>query len=144
VTKVYLSLGSNIGDRLEYLRAALRQLAAHPYIVIEAKSKIYETQSVEGGGEADFLNAALRIRTSLTPFELLRFTNSIEESLGRPQPPRSGPRALDIDILLYGDECIATETLTLPHPRMSGRAFVLKPLLDVLDGGWVNATNLDW
>jgi 2-amino-4-hydroxy-6-hydroxymethyldihydropteridine diphosphokinase len=144
VKKAYLSLGSNVGDRLGYLRAALQQLEAHPQVVVEAKSQIYETQSVEGGGETDFLNAALRVSTSLSAIELLKFTNSIEEKLGRPQPPRHGPRAIDIDILLYGDERMADEVLTLPHPRMAGRAFVLKPLLDVLEGGWVNATGLDW
>jgi 2-amino-4-hydroxy-6-hydroxymethyldihydropteridine diphosphokinase len=144
VAKVYLSLGSNLGDRAEYLRAARRQIANHPQIEVEAQSKIYETQSVEGGGSADFFNAALRVSTSLDPHELLRFLNSVEENLGRPQPPRNGPRAIDIDILLYGDKRISDEMLTLPHPRMHARVFVLMPLLEVLEGGWVKATNADW
>jgi 2-amino-4-hydroxy-6-hydroxymethyldihydropteridine diphosphokinase len=144
LTTAYLSLGSNVGARLEYLRQALQRLQSHPQIEVEAKSKIYETQSVEGGGEAAFLNAALRLRTSLSSRELLEVTSNIEEKLGRPQPPRSGPRALDIDILIFGDERAEDGVLALPHPRMHRRAFVLKPLLDVLEGGWVNATNLDW
>ena len=144
MTTAYLALGSNTGDRVEYLRQAAERLAAHSQISVEAKSKIYETQSVEGGGETDFLNAALRLSTSLTALELFEVTRHIEETLGRPQPPRHGPRVIDIDILIFGDERIESEVLTVPHPRMYRRAFVLQPLLDVLEGGWVNATNLDW
>lgn len=144
MTTAYLALGSNIGDRAEYLRQAAERLQAHPTILVEAKSRIYETQSVEGGGEGDFLNAVLRLRTALSALELSEKTKHIEETLGRPQPPRHGPRVIDIDILLFGDERIESEVLTVPHPRMYRRAFVLQPLLDVLEGGWVNATNLDW
>jgi 2-amino-4-hydroxy-6-hydroxymethyldihydropteridine diphosphokinase len=140
----YHALGSNIGDRLDNFRCALNLLKANTAIVVEAKSRIYETQSVEGGGEADFLNAAARVRTSLSAGELLQVVRQIEEQLGRPQPPRHGPRLIDIDILIYGDEHMQSEVLSLPHPRMYRRAFVLKPLLDVLEGGWVNETNLDW
>jgi 2-amino-4-hydroxy-6-hydroxymethyldihydropteridine diphosphokinase len=144
MTTAYLAFGSNIGDRLDNFRQAIALLETNPAIEIEAKSRIYKTQSVEGGGEDDFLNAALRIRTSLSAHELLRVVREIEEQLGRPQPPRHGPRLIDIDILIYGDEKIDSEVLSIPHPRMNRRAFVLKPLLDVLEGGWVNETNLDW
>lgn len=144
MTTAYLALGSNVGDRLANLRRALQLLEAHPAIHIEAKSRIYQTQSVEGGGEEDFLNAALRVNTSLSAHELLKVAREFEEQLGRPQPPRHGPRLIDIDILLFGDESIEDKVLRLPHPRMHRRAFVLKPLLDVLEGGWVNETNFSW
>ena len=143
-TTAYLSLGSNVGDRLNNLRSALQLLEASTQITVEAKSKIYETQSVDGGGPDDFLNAALRVSTPLTAQGLLQAVRGIEEVLGRPQPPRHGPRSIDIDILIFGDERLETEVLTLPHPRMAARAFVLKPLLDVLAGGLVNETILDW
>ena len=144
MTTAYLALGSNVGDRLGNFRQAVSQLDVNAGIYVEAKSRIYETQSVEGGGDADFLNAVVRIRTSLSAEQLLTAVREIEEQLGRPQPPRHGPRLIDIDILIYGDERIETEVLSVPHPRMYRRAFVLKPLLDVLEGGWVNETNLDW
>ncbi len=144
MTTAYLALGSNTGDRLANLRQTVALLEAQPEIVVDAKSRIYETQSVEGGGEGDFLNAALRIRTALSPEDLLAITNGIEEKLGRPQPPRHGPRSIDIDILSYGDVRMDGEDLTLPHPRQHHRAFVLKPLVDVLEGGWVEETGLEW
>lgn len=144
MTIAYLALGSNIGDRLENLRGAAEMLGAFSEIEIQARSKIYETQSVEGGGPDDFLNAVLRIETSLSPRELLGKILEIETQLGRPQPPRHGPRAIDIDILLFGDLQICKGDLEIPHPRMHRRAFVLKPLLDVLEGGWTQATNWNW
>ena len=144
MTKFYLALGSNEGDALENLRRAAQLLGDHPQIKIEALSKIYRTQSVEGGGPNDFLNAALRGSTPLSARELLKEIQGIEIQLGRPQPPRHGPRVIDIDILLFGELEITEPDLKVPHPRMNRRAFVLKPLLDVLEGGWVEATNLDW
>lgn len=144
MTTAYLALGTNIGDCHANLKAAVQMLEAAPGIAIEAKSKIYETQSVEGGGESDFLNAALRISTSLTPEELLAVTTGIEEKLGRPQPPRHGPRLIDIDILSYGEVRLESQNLTLPHPRQHYREFVLRPLLDVLEGGWVKESVMEW
>ena len=144
MTIAYLALGSNIGDRLENLQRAVQLLQDHEAIEIEAKSKIYQTESVEGGGETNFLNAALRVRTLLSAVELLEAVRNIEETLGRPQPPRTGSRLIDIDILSFGDVRMESAVLTLPHPRMHYRAFVLKPLLDVLEGGWVEVTNLGW
>lgn len=144
MTIAYLALGSNIGDRLENLRNAAQRLGDFSEIEIEARSQIYETQSVEGGGPDDFLNAVLRVRTSLSPRDLLARIRNIETQLGRPQPPRHGPRAIDIDILLFGDLKMSDADLEIPHPRMHRRAFVLKPLLDVLEGGWTQATNEIW
>ncbi|MDF2439738.1 MAG: 2-amino-4-hydroxy-6-hydroxymethyldihydropteridine diphosphokinase [Abditibacteriota bacterium] len=140
----YLSLGSNIGTRAANLREAVQRLERHEAIRVAAHSKMYETQSVEGGGPDDFLNAVLRLQTTLSAHELLEACRAIESTLGRPQPPRHGPRVIDIDILLFGHETHNTPDLQIPHPRMSGRAFVLKPLLDVLEGGWVRETNEVW
>lgn len=144
MTKVYFALGSNEGDTALNLRRAARLLGEHPHICVEAKSKIYRTQSVEGGGPNDFLNAALRGSTPLAPRELLQVLQEIENQMGRPQPPRCGPRLIDIDILLFGELEMDEPGLTIPHPRMNRRAFVLKPLLDVLEGGWIEATDLNW
>ena len=144
MTSAYLALGSNVGDRLANLKRAAQFLQASKDIEIEAYSGIYETQSVEGGGPDDFLNAALRIRTSLSARELLETIGAIETKIGRPQPPRHGPRLIDIDILIFGEEEIQEPDLQVPHPRMHYRAFVLRPLLDVLEGGWAQKTNLSW
>lgn len=144
MTPAYLALGSNVGDSLAHLKQAARLLEASEGIVVEAYSGIYETQSVEGGGPDDFLNAAVRINTSLSARELLEVIGEIETKIGRPQPPRHGPRLIDIDILIFGDEEIREPDLQVPHPRMHRRAFVLKPLLDVLNGGWTQETNLSW
>jgi len=152
MTTAYLALGSNRGDRAANLRKACKLLEHHPGIKVAARSAIYETQSVEGGGEGDFLNAVVRIETSLTPRALLAMTQAIESAFGRlPQSAkpgsRSGPRTMDVDILLFGNEqneAIDEPDLQIPHPRMLRRAFVLRPLSDVLEGGWIKETNEDW
>lgn len=152
MTTAYLALGSNQnsyqGDALANLRFALQQLAAQPEIEIVARSKIYRTQSVEGGGENDFLNAALRIETALSAHELLDVTQRIEIECGRAPSEigqhRHGARVLDIDILRFGDAHLNDARLQLPHPRIAFRAFVLRPLLDVLESGWVEETDLEW
>jgi len=140
----YLALGSNLGDRLEFLRQSIRELENHPQIKVLRKSRIYETESVEGGGEGDFLNAVICIETTLAPLELLNVTQQIEGSLGRPLPPRHGPRCIDIDILFFEQQNSTETQLQLPHPRMYRRAFVLAPLLDVLENGTINLTPLTW
>jgi 2-amino-4-hydroxy-6-hydroxymethyldihydropteridine diphosphokinase len=136
MTTAYLALGSNRGDRLDNLRAACDQLEKHPLCALLVRSRIYETQSVEGGGEGDFLNAALRIQWQGSVGELWKVVSHIEEQMGRPMPPRHGPRLIDIDILMFGHEEIDSPELQIPHPRMMRRAFVLRPLCDVLEGGW--------
>ena len=143
-TRVYLSLGSNRGDREGNLRAACEMLAQNAALHLEAKSAIYETQSVENGGDGDFLNAALRARWDKSALELLRFTQNVETKLGRPAPPRSGARFIDIDILLFGDETINRPDLQVPHPRMLQRAFVLRPLCDILKNGWLREYSREW
>lgn len=147
-TRVYLALGSNRGEaheRLGLLREAVELLEKWGDLQVEARSKIYHTQSVEGGGEGDFSNAAIRATTSLSAPDLLDTIHSVESQLGRAAPEnigehRVGSRSIDIDILLFGGETHASPELEIPHPRALYRAFVLRPLLDVLEGGWIEAT----
>lgn len=136
MTIAYLALGSNLGDRYAHLRNAVAQLERVGIRVV-GQSKIYRSVSVGSGGVGEFLNAALRIETGLTAPELLKMCQRVEASAGRGMPAtagdkRDGPRTIDIDILLFGDETYDSPTLQIPHPRALGRDFVLRPLLDVL------------
>lgn len=127
----YLGLGSNLGDRLDHLRQAVVLLQAHPEIRITRVSSIYETAPVGPVEQPDFLNMVAAAVTTLPPEELLSVAQAIEKRLHRVRTVRWGPRTLDIDILLYGDLILQQEGLTIPHPRMEERAFVLIPLLEV-------------
>lgn len=136
----YLGLGSNVGDRAENLRAAISLLAtaseredADFTLVVEAVSELYETEPVgEILDQPDFLNAAVRIRTTLGPEELLDLCKAIERECGREAGgPRHGPRPIDVDLLLLGDLELVTERLALPHPEVTSRRFVLVPLLEL-------------
>jgi len=131
----YLGLGSNVGDRESHLTRAIQDLAAHS-VTVDAASSLYETEPVgENLDQPDFLNAAVRVRTALGPEELLDVCKAIEAEHGRIfGGPRHGPRPIDIDLLLLGDLEISTERLTLPHPEVTARRFVLEPLLE-LDPG---------
>jgi 2-amino-4-hydroxy-6-hydroxymethyldihydropteridine diphosphokinase len=130
----YLGLGSNVGDRAAHLRAAIAALPEHG-AEVEAVSSAYETEPVgEVLDQPDFLNAAVRIRTELEPEALLEACKAIEVEQGRMLAAgRHSPRPLDIDLLLLGDLQLSTERLTLPHPEVTSRRFVLAPLLE-LDG----------
>ncbi|HEX8550308.1 MAG TPA: 2-amino-4-hydroxy-6-hydroxymethyldihydropteridine diphosphokinase [Abditibacteriaceae bacterium] len=140
MTTAYLALGSNVGDRAANLHAACDALEAAGVAVV-ARSHIYQTPPAEGCGGEEFFNAALRIETKLSARELLTLCLETEARLGREMPPRHGPRPLDIDILLFGDETHDEPDLQIPHPRMLHRAFVLRPLCDVLDGAqWKEST----
>ena len=130
----YIGLGSNLGDRWENLRVALDCLKETKDLILESVSPVYESGSVGTGGQGDFLNAVARVRTELAALALLRRLQEIEQAMGRPAPPRYGPRRIDLDLLLYGEERIATLELTVPHPRMAFRHFVLRPLCDVMIG----------
>jgi 2-amino-4-hydroxy-6-hydroxymethyldihydropteridine diphosphokinase len=125
-------LGSNVGDREAHLRGAIGDLRRHG-VEVQAVSSIYETEPVgEILDQPDFLNAALRIRTALGPEELLDLCKVIEAEHGRAfGGPRHGPRPIDIDVLLLGDREVTTERLTLPHPQVTSRRFVLAPLLEL-------------
>lgn len=128
----YLGLGSNVGDREAHLRAAIAALREHG-VEVEATSSAYETEPVgEVLDQPDFLNAAVRIRTELEPEGLLDVCKAIEVEQGRVfAGPRHGPRPLDVDLLLLGDLELESERLTLPHPEVTSRRFVLAPLLEL-------------
>jgi 2-amino-4-hydroxy-6-hydroxymethyldihydropteridine diphosphokinase len=129
VTAVYLGLGSNLGDRPGNLKRALEALARKVKVV--RVSSIYETEPVGFLSQPRFLNAVCKVETGLKPLELLRFVKNIETELGRRQSFRDAPREIDIDILLYGSVVMDTPELTVPHPRMTERAFVLVPLVEI-------------
>ncbi len=127
---IYLSLGSNLGDREAHLRAALGRLAA-PDLRVMRISPVYETEPVDFNDQDWFLNLAVEAETTLEPDELLARIAQIEGDLGRVRTVPKGPRTIDIDILFYGDEVIRSAALEIPHPRLSERRFVLAPLADL-------------
>jgi 2-amino-4-hydroxy-6-hydroxymethyldihydropteridine diphosphokinase len=129
VTRVVLSLGSNLGDRHATLDAAVGALAARLSVV--AVSPYYETAPVGGPDQPGYLNAVVLADTDLPPRELLAFCQSVEAAAGRVRLERWGPRTLDVDVVTYGSVVSADPDLTLPHPRAHERAFVLRPWLDV-------------
>ena len=132
--RAYLGLGSNEGDRLANLRAAREALRRHVEVV--GASSVYETEPQgEVTDQPDFLNACLAVETSLGPQDLLGVCKRVERELGRrPGGPRHGPRPIDVDLLLLGDLTHRSDSLTLPHPELATRRFVIEPLLE-LDPG---------
>ena len=128
----YLGLGSNVGEREANLRSAIEKLGSHG-VAVEDVSSLYETEPVgEILDQPDFLNAAIRIRTGLEPDDLLAVCKAVEVELGRMfGGPRHGPRPIDVDVLLLGDLVLDTDRLTMPHPEVSSRRFVLAPLLEL-------------
>ena len=131
-TRAYVGLGANLGDRSAMLRAALEQLDAEPGVRVVAVSTVRETEPVGYLDQPQFLNAAAAIDTDLPPRELLDRLLGIERRLGRTrEAPRFGPRAIDLDLLLYGDEQIDDPGLEVPHPRLHERLFALEPLADL-------------
>ncbi|MCE5314580.1 MAG: 2-amino-4-hydroxy-6-hydroxymethyldihydropteridine diphosphokinase [Armatimonadota bacterium] len=127
----YLSLGANIGDKAANLREAIELIDANEAGSVSQISSFYETSPVGLVDQPDFVNAAIRIETTLDPFALLALCNRIEQKLGRERTIRWGPRVIDIDILLYEGVNISEERLTIPHPRMMERGFVLVPLAEI-------------
>jgi 2-amino-4-hydroxy-6-hydroxymethyldihydropteridine diphosphokinase len=127
----YIALGSNLGDRLGYLQLGVDALARVPGVVVRAVSRVYETAPVGGPPQDAYLNAVVAIETDLEPHELLRRCQHVEELAARERKERWGPRTLDVDILLMDGVRCDTEDLTIPHPRMWERGFVLAPLRDV-------------
>ncbi len=132
--RAFLGLGSNLGDREANLEEAVRLLARTPGIEITASSSVYRTSPVGVTGQPEFLNQVLEIRTTLPPGALLRRCLEVEDRMGRVRRERWGPRLIDVDLLLYGEETVDELELKVPHPRMADRAFVLVPLLE-LDPG---------
>jgi len=147
----YLGIGSNLGDRLAHLQDAVRGLAATPGITVVAVSAVYETAPVGGPPQPDYLNAAVAVDTALSARDLLGVAQRLERHAHRVRDERWGPRTLDVDVLLVGDEEIHDDDLEVPHPRLAERGFVLAPLAD-LDvrpevpdppGGWPEVRRTD-
>jgi len=129
----YICLGSNLGDRRNYIETAVQRLHAHPHLFVDRCSAIYETAPVGLVEQPYFLNRVIALRTHLPPLDLLRLLLETERELGRVRDIRYGPRTIDLDLLLYEQVEIRTEELELPHPRMLERAFVLVPLMEILE-----------
>ena len=129
----YLGVGSNLGNRRKNIKLAVKKIRVLEDIKIIKVSKLFESLPSGGpAGQPNYLNAALRINTKLPPLSLLKKLKKIENELGRVPTVRFGPRVMDLDILLYGDRFIRNKALTIPHPRMFNRDFVIKPLTEVL------------
>ncbi len=128
---VYLSLGSNVGDRDQHLKRALERLTAEDIRIVRT-SALYETQPRDVPDQAWFLNQVVEIETSLLPMQLLARTQKIERALGRIPTRPKGPRVIDLDILFYSDTVVATPGLDIPHPRLADRRFVLEPLAELV------------
>jgi 2-amino-4-hydroxy-6-hydroxymethyldihydropteridine diphosphokinase len=136
VTTAFVGIGSNLGEPERQIAAALQQLEAENGIEVVAVSTLRETEPVGYLDQPNFLNGAARLDTELAPRELLERLLAIEGRLGRVrgEGPRFGPRTIDLDLLLYGDETIAEPGLTVPHPRLWERRFVLEPLAELAPG----------
>lgn len=129
--QAYISLGSNLGDRLGHLARGLRHLLAPGQVDLVAVSSVYETEPWGKTDQGPFLNAAVAVRTALEPRELLYACRAAERAEGRVRLERWGPRTLDVDIVLYGEVSLSEPDLVIPHPRLAERAFVLVPLLEI-------------
>ncbi|MDB9312887.1 2-amino-4-hydroxy-6-hydroxymethyldihydropteridine diphosphokinase [Spirulina sp. CS-785/01] len=125
-----IALGSNLGDSPTILQGALTRLSQHPQITLQQQSRWYRTAPV-GPPQPDYLNGCVLLAVQLSPHALLNTLLEIEQEFGRVRRDPWGPRSLDLDIIFYGDTILETPSLTLPHPRMQDRAFVLIPLCDI-------------
>ena len=135
MTRAFVGLGANLGDRRRTLHAALDALADEAGIEVVAVSTLRETEPVGVGEQPRFLNGAAELETTLTAHELLGRLLAVEQRFGRVRTPgEHGPRTLDLDLLLYGDEVIDEPGLTVPHPRLHERRFVLEPLAELAPG----------
>ena len=126
-TSAYLALGSNLGDRLEHLREAVRLLGAEPTVEVVRSSRVYETEPV-GPPQPAYLNAVIEVRSDGIARDLLEACRRVEDALGRVRAERWGPRTIDVDVLIFDEETIDEPDLVVPHPRMHERGFVLVPL----------------
>lgn len=130
--KGYIALGSNLGDRAGYLLLALSRLSSLPQTRLSRLSQVYQTDPVGPPGQGPYLNMVAEIESGLEPQSLMQALLEIEKSLGRERTVRWGARTLDLDLLLYGEWVADIPQLTLPHPRLHERAFVLAPLCDLI------------
>lgn len=142
VVTAYVGMGANLGDSTATLKAAAADIAALPEILDSSLSPLYRSAPVDASGP-DFINGVLKVETTLAAERLLQQLQAIENKYGRQRPYRNAPRSLDLDLLLYGTEHRHTDYLTLPHPRMHERAFVLMPLRDLAPGMHLEQGNLD-
>lgn len=143
--RAYLGLGGNLGDPAAAMAAALRTLDADPGISVAAVSSLYRTPPWGVAEQPDFLNAVAAVDTVLPARQLLARCLDVEKGLKRVRDIRWGPRVIDIDVLLYGDQAIAEEGLQVPHPRMARRAFVMVPLAEIAPEAWVETkTATEW
>ncbi|WP_226585857.1 2-amino-4-hydroxy-6-hydroxymethyldihydropteridine diphosphokinase [Halobacillus litoralis] len=134
MSNAFIALGSNLAEREGFLKDALTLLDEHQHITVRNKSSVYETAPVGYTEQNDFLNMVVEVETALPPTELLDYCQRIELDLGRRRIIKWGPRTIDLDILLYNHENMKAERLTIPHPYMQDRAFVMVPLADVAPG----------
>jgi len=129
----YLGIGSNLGNRGKFISLAIKKINTLKGAQVIKVSKIIETKAIGGpAGQAKFLNAALKIKTTLSPTVLLKKLKKIEKELGRIKTVRYGPRTIDLDILFYADKIINRKNLKIPHPKLFEREFVIKPLLEII------------
>lgn len=127
----YIGIGSNLGDPHEQVAQAFKALEALPETRLAGRSPLYRSAPIDAPGQPDYVNAVAAVETALSAPQLLEALQAIETRQGRTRPFARAPRTLDLDLLLYGDAAFASTHLTLPHPRMHERAFVLCPLLDL-------------
>lgn len=126
----YIGVGANLGDAADTVRRALLRLAGLPHSRLTAQSSLFRSAPLDADGD-DYVNAVARLETKLPPAQLLGELQALEQEFGRVRSYRNAPRTLDLDLLLYGDVRIQSELLTVPHPRLTERAFVLIPLLQI-------------
>ncbi len=131
MTRAYLGFGSNLGDRLSSLQSAVDGLGATEGVLVVGVSAVYETDPVGGPSQPAYLNAVVAVETALGARALLEIAHGLEDAAGRVREERWGPRTLDVDVLMVGDEHVDAPDLVVPHPRIAERAFVLAPLADV-------------
>jgi 2-amino-4-hydroxy-6-hydroxymethyldihydropteridine diphosphokinase len=131
-TVAFLGLGSNLGDRLANLQGAVDLLQDEPGLHVTASSRVWETVPVGGPPQPDYLNAVIHVETDLSARDLLDAAHRVEDRLGRDRKERWGARSIDIDVLLFDEETIDESDLVVPHPRLTQRAFVLLPLLELV------------
>ena len=131
MTIAYVGLGSNLGDARAHVLRAFEDLARLPETRLEARSALYRSAPLDAPGQADYVNAAAGVDTELSAAQLLAALQDIEQRHGRERPYANAPRTLDLDLLLYDEAAFASAMLTLPHPRMHERAFVLAPLAEL-------------
>lgn len=140
MSRAWLSLGSNMYDRQAYLNMAVEALNAYPQIVVSKKSSIFRTAPWGNESQEEYLNAVVEIETSLAPLKLLTVCQLIENAAGRVRFSHWGPRTLDIDIIFYDNIQLQTDRLTIPHPHMHERLFVLAPLSEMITDNYSAAT----